>query len=369
MAETPFSDFGLKWFEDIVERVTEWFSEELVGGLRDLGTSLFATPLPEGDGTAKVFSKPPESDGLWHGIYEATVAGEMMILGLVLLFLCVQGRHFVRIFNIGSAYEQRKARRSSWTGAFLIVTWYWVAVMMLYFVHALTIGLLPNITEVAEALVAILPHAVDTPVVTLLMAMVGGLSMLAVQALFFIRDVLLYVYLYGMPVGLAIAYGNVPILSGIARRICAQFIPLAILPLPAALLFRGYAFLFTGESKLAVSESFFEYLVVISLPVIALFVTWKTFQYASPLASRVLGTAGRGTVLLGTVAGAAALGGPRAAAATSRWGPAAGASVAASDRYRSPSQSRDQPATDSSAETDTGGRPEYRRKENDPAYY
>ncbi|QLD86135.1 hypothetical protein HWV23_10490 [Natronomonas halophila] len=369
MAETPFSDFGLKWFEDIVKRVTEWFSEELVGGLRDLGASLFATPLPEGDGTAKVFSKPPKSDGLWHGIYEATVAGEMMIFGLVILFLCVQGRHFIRIFNMGSAYEQRKARRSSWTGAFLIVTWYWLAVMTLYFVHGLTIGLLPNITQVAEALIAMLPHAVDTPVVTLLMAMVGGLSMLAVQALFFIRDVLLYVYLYGMPVGLAISYGNVPVLSGIARRICAQFIPLAILPLPAALLFRGYAFLFTGESKLAVSGSFFEYLVVISLPIIALFVTWKTFQYASPLAARVLGTASRGTVLLGTVAGAAAIGGPRAAAAAGRWGPTAGASVAVSNRYRVARRTGDQPASDSSDEADSGGRSEYRRKENDPAYY
>jgi type IV secretion system protein TrbL len=177
------------------------------------------------------------------------------------------------------------------------------------------------------------------------------------------------VFLYAMPIGLAIAYGNMPILSQIAQRICAQFIPLAILPLPAALLFRGYAFLFTGESKLAVSGSFFQYLVVISLPIIALYVTWKTFRYASPLAARALGTATRGTVLLGTVAGAAALGGPRAAAAAGRWGPAAGASVAASNRYRTASQSASQSASKSSDEADAGGRPEYRRKENDPAYY
>jgi type IV secretion system protein TrbL len=368
MSEVPFSDFGLKWFEDIIERITEWFTEELVGGLQDIGTSLFATPLPEGDGTARVLTKPPESDELWHGIYETTVAGEMMVFGLVILFLCVQGRHFIRIFNIGSAYEQRKAQRSSWTGALLIVTWYWVAVLTLYVTHALTIGLLPNIVQVAEALVSILPHAVDTPIVTLIMAMAGGMSMLALQALFFIREVLLYVFLYGMPVGLAVAYGNVPVLSRIAQRICAQFIPLAILPLPAALLFRGYAFLFTGEAKLTVSGSFFEYLVVISLPIIALFVTWKTFRYASPLAARALGTASRGTVLLGTVAGAAALGGPRAAAAAGRWGPAAGAGAALSSRYRTARQSGDESASDS-GDPDAGGRPEYRRKENDPAYY
>lgn len=369
MSEVPFSDFGLKWFEDIIQRVTEWFTEELVGGLQDIGTSLFATPLPSGDGTARVLSKPPESDELWHGIYEATVAGEMMVFGLIILFLCVQGRHLIRIFNIGSAYEQRKAQRSSWTGALLIVTWYWVAVLTLYVTHALTIGLLPNIVQVAEALISILPHAVDTPIVTLIMAMAGGMSMLALQALFFIREVLLYVFLYGMPIGLAIAYGNIPVLSGIAQRICAQFIPLAILPLPAALLFRGYAFLFTGEAKLAVSGSFFEYLVVISLPIIALYVTWKTFKYASPLAARALGTATRGTVLLGTVAGAAVLGGPRAAAAAGRWGPAAGAGAALSSRYRTARQTGDQPISEPGEESNTGGRPEYRRKENDPAYY
>ena len=85
MSEMPFSDFGLKWFEDIVERITDWFRYELVTGFESLRQDLFSTPLPDGEGVARVFSKPPESSGLWHGIYEATVAGEMMILGLLVL--------------------------------------------------------------------------------------------------------------------------------------------------------------------------------------------------------------------------------------------------------------------------------------------
>jgi len=363
MSEIPFSDFGLKWFEDIVERITEWFRYELVSGFESLKQGLFSTPLPDGEGVARVFSEPPESNGLWHGIYEATVTGEMMILGLLVLFICVQTRHFVRIFNIGSAYERRKAQRSAWTGALLIVAWYWVAVLTLFVVDALTIALLPDVGAVAESLITILPEALNTPIVTLVMAAVGGISILLLQALFFIREVLLYVFLYGMPIGLGITYGNVPVVSSVAKRICAQFVPLAILPLPAAVLFRGYEFLFTGGTRLPVSESFLQYLVVISLPLLALYVTWKTFTYASPAAARVLGTAGRGTVMLGTAAGAAYLGKPVAAMIASTRGPRAAVGAAAARRYATQNTSRE-----SRPEMSGQRNYDYRRTENDPQY-
>jgi hypothetical protein len=361
MAEIPFSDFGLKWFQDIVERITQWFTEELVQGLREISTSLFSTPLPDGQGLSRVFSQPPDSSGLWQGVYEATVAGEMMVLGLLVLFVCVQARHFARIFNFGSAYERRKAQRSSWTGALLIVGWYWVAVLTLLVVDGLTIALLPNVGAVAESLIVILPEALDTPIVTLAMAAIGGISILLLQALFFIRKVLLYVFLYGMPVGLGIAFGNVPVVSTVARRICSQFVPLAILPLPAAVLFRGYEFLFTGGTRLPVSEAFLQYLVVISLPVIALYVTWKTFTYASPAAASILGTAGRGTMLLGTAAGAGYLGGPTAAMVGATRGPKAAVGTVAASHARSQG-GRSGP--------DMSGEPKqaYRRTENDPNY-
>jgi type IV secretion system protein TrbL len=195
------------------------------------------------------------------------------------------------------------------------------------------------------------------------MAAVGGISILLLQALFFIREVLLYVFLYGMPIGLGITYGNVPVVSSVAKRICAQFVPLAILPLPAAVLFRGYEFLFTGGTRLPVSESFLQYLVVISLPLLALYVTWKTFTYASPAAARVLGTAGRGTVMLGTAAGAAYLGKPVAAMIASTRGPRAAVGAAAARRYATQNTSRE-----SRPEMSGQRNYDYRRTENDPQY-
>ena len=366
MAEIPFSDYGIRWFEDIVRRITEWFTTELTSGLRTELISLLDTPLPEGQGTELIFAKPPESDGLWHSIYESTVAGETMAFALLILFLSVQTRHFIRIFDVGSAFEDRRARKNSWIGAFLIVGWYWIGVAVLYVVDALTIGLLPNMASVGKSMVALLPHAAGTPGLTLIMATLGGTSMVALKALFFIREVLLYVYLYGMPIGIAVAYGNVPILSTIARRLCAQFIPLAVLPLPAAVLFRGYELLFTGDQQLAVDGSFLEYLVVISLPVLGLYVTWKTFRYAAPLAARTLSQAGRGAVVIGAAAGAGYAAGPGAAAATARWGPKAGAGSVMASQLSSGDGSPNQGATEQQQQAEDSA---YRRKENDPAYY
>lgn len=394
MAGLPFSDIGAKWFEDVIQLITGWFTQDLTSGYEGLTQELFGTPLPSGQGAVRVFSKPAESDELWHAVYEATVAGEMMVFGLLILFVGVQGRHFLRIFNVGNARGRRRAQRTGWTGAFVIVTWYWIAVLSLSVIHGLTIALLPDVDSLATVLLSILPQAAETPIITLAMAAIGALSILLLRALFFIRELLLYVFLYGMPVGVGLAYGNIPVVSRIARRLCAQFVPLAVLPLPGAMLFRGYEFLFTGDVQFPVTQEFFRYLVVISLPVVALYATWKTFRYASPLAASALGTAGKGTVLLGAMGGAAVVGGPKAAALAGTYGPKAAAGATAARKFSSRSSTSRAQTTaprgseqraDGGSEAGTGaggdgdgggnnagsagGIPRYRRTENDPAYY
>lgn len=364
-----FADFGLKWFEDIIGRLTGWFTQMLTDGFEAISQGTLTTPTPAGTGLDRALTQPASSDAPWHGIYEATVTGEMMFVGLLVLFLCVQGRHFISIFDIGGTTEHRRTRRSALTGGFLIVSWYWIAVLFLSVIEAVTIGILPDVNGVGIALVRMLPQALETPLLTLSMAGIGGLSMVFLRALFVVRELLLYVFLYTMPIGIAVIYGNIPIVSAIARRIAIQFVSLAVLPLPTALLFRGYELLFTGSNTLPIAGSFVQYIVVISLPVLAVFVTWKTFSYAAPLASRSISSAGRGAMLLGTVGTAAYVGGPRAAAMTARWGAKGAATAAATKRH---SQQSDDAAPSQPAESQNqpqGGVPEYRRTENDPTYY
>jgi type IV secretion system protein TrbL len=155
----------------------------------------------------------------------------------------------------------------------------------------------------------------------------------------------------------------VPVLSDIARRLSAQFIPLAALPLPAAILFRGYELLFVGETQLELGGDFTQYLVVISLPLLTLVVTWKTFRYASPLAARVIGGAGRSAVYVGSITSAGYLAGPKAAEAAARWGPKAAVGSSLARRHSRPTRADSEPQGESDH---SGSVPEYRRSENDP---
>jgi len=374
MPEIPLSDFGVKWFEDIVGKVTEWFTNEITKGYETLTNELFKTPLPEGAGTNVVFGSPASGDEPWHSIYQSVVGGEIMLLALLMLFLAVQGRHFIRIFSVGSAYSDGYTRRNAWTGAVLIVGWYWIAVLVLYFVRGLTVTLIPDISQVGAVLIDILPVAAGNPMLTMLFATAGGAAMVLLKAVYFIRDILLFIYLYGMPIGIALSYGNIPVLSRISKRLCMQFLPLAILPLPAAVLFRGYALLFAGDQMITPVDAFLAYFVVISLPILALYVTWKTFRYASPFVAGAIGSASRTAVNLGVVAGLGYGVGARAATTAARWGPKAGLGQAAANqlgRDEEPSHSNQsaQTAQDNLATDATGGVPSYRRSENDPGYY
>jgi type IV secretion system protein TrbL len=140
-----------------------------------------------------------------------------------------------------------------------------------------------------------------------------------------------------MPIGLALAYANVPVLSEIAQRLCRQFVPLAILPLPAAVLFQGYALLFAdGPTGVVPDTPFLSYLVVVSLPFLALWVTWKTFKYATPLTARIVGGGVRGAATLGAVVGAGYVAGPYAATTAAHFGARAGLTQAATQRALGP---------------------------------
>ncbi|GAB3022334.1 hypothetical protein [Natronobiforma cellulositropha] len=378
---SPFSlaEYGRRWFEDAIDTVIEWFQEGLTQGYSELTQAFFGTPVPQTDG-AFVFGTPTNEP--WIGLYAALVGGEIVLLALLLLVISVQARHTIRIFNVGSSYEARKAQRSAWVGTFLIVTWYWVAVLALYLVNGFSLALVPSLDVLMNDVVRFLEVSITNPMLALLMASIGGLAMWILQALFFIRDILLYIYLYAMPLALALAYGRLPVVSQIARRLCIQFVPLAIMPLPVAILFRGYELLFSSgpDSSLAPASAFFSYLVAVLLPVLALVLVWKLFRYASPLTTRIVGGTTRVALTAGTVAGAAYVAGPAVATTAATWGPKAAAGHTAAqtlatqwgDGDRRSSSPHTRGTTHDNVAPDAHGQygvAAYRRTENDPGYY
>ncbi|MDZ5810531.1 hypothetical protein U4E84_04090 [Halorubrum sp. AD140] len=343
-------DVVLEGFKEIVDWVISLFMDGLESGYEALSEEMFGTPTPETDGTF-VFGDP--TNALWPAIQDALIGGEIMLISLLLLVMCVQGRHTIRIFNIGSAYEARRTKKTAWVGAFLIVIWYWISILGLYIVDGFTIALIPSLSSLGDAMLNFLEVSLTNPGLSLVFALIGGLSMWALEALYYIREILLYVYVYGMPIAFALVYGNIPVLSDIALGFSKRFVPLAVLPLPAAIVFKGYDLLYS-QNELSPSSPFLRYLVAVSLPAVALYVTWKTFKYATPLTAKVLGGATKGVALIGGVAAGAYVGGAGVATTAARWGPkaAAGHVVAQKTAARAGHGADDSPS--------------YRRTENDP---
>jgi type IV secretion system protein TrbL len=345
-------DVVLEGFKEVVDWVISLFMDGLQSGYETLSEEMFGTPTPETDG-AFVFGDP--NNAPWPAIQDALVGGEIMLISLLLLVMCVQGRHTVRIFNIGSAYESRRTKKTAWVGAFLIITWYWVSILALYIVDGFTIALMPSLSSLGDAMLNFLEVSLTNPGLSFVFAFIGGLSMWALEALYYIREVLLYVYVYGMPIAFALAYGNIPVLSDIAMGFSKRFVPLTVLPLPAAVVFKGYDLLYS-QNAISPSSPFLRYLVAASLPLIALYLTWKTFKYATPLTAKVVGGATKGAALVGGVAAGAYVGGAGVATTAARWGPKAAAGHAVAQKA----------AARGGHGGDDGGTPSYRRTENDP---
>ncbi|GAA0280541.1 hypothetical protein [Halobacterium noricense] len=345
-------DVVLEGFKAVVDWLISLFMEGLQSRYRNLTEEIFGTPTPETDG-AFIFGEATNAP--WQTIQDGLIGGEIMLISLLLLVMSVQGRHTIRIFNIGSAYEARKTKKTAWVGAFLIITWYWVGSLTLYLVNGFTIALIPDISSLASAMLRLLGATITNPVLSILFAIIGGLGIWALEALFYIRKVLLFVYLYGMPIAIALAYGNVPVLSNIASNFSKRFVPLAILPLPAAIVFKGYDLLY-GSGTLTPGTAFLKYLVATTLPLVALYITWKTFTFATPLTAKVLGGATKGAALIGGVAAGAYVGGAGIATTAARWGPKAAAGHAVAQK-----------AAARGGHTDDNSSPSYRRTENDPS--
>ncbi|MGB9958741.1 hypothetical protein ACOZ4B_20430 (plasmid) [Haloferax prahovense] len=345
-------DVVLEGFKDIVEWIISSFMDGLRSGYRTLSEGMFGTSTPQTDGVF-IFGDPTNTP--WPAIRDGLIGGEITLIALLLLIMSVQGRHTIRIFNIGSAYEARKTKKTAWAGAVLIVSWYWISTLSLFLIDGFTIALLPDVSSVSKAMLRFLGGSITNPSLGLLFAFLGGVSMWALEALFYIRRILLFVYLYGMPIAFALAYGNIPVVSDVAMGFAKRFVPLVVLPLPAAIIFKGYDLLYVGAS-LTPDSAFLSYLVSVSLPLVTLYVTWKTFTYATPLTAKVIGGATRGAALIGGVAAGAYVGGAGVATTAARWGPKAAAGQALAQRAAAQRDSTD----------DSDGLPSYRRTENEP---
>lgn len=110
MSGVSLTDVRFQWFTDILEQLVEWFTEGIVDGYRAITEALFGTPVPETLNSIPVGEPQNEP---WTQLYDALVAGEITLVAFLLLIVCVQGRHTLRIFNLCNPIRDRQVRRSA----------------------------------------------------------------------------------------------------------------------------------------------------------------------------------------------------------------------------------------------------------------
>lgn len=374
MAESTLGELGTRWFSDVIGVVTNWLREMLTDGYESINAELFGTTLPQTDGN---FVLGTPTNGPWTTIHSAVVGGEITLLALLVLVCTVQAHHFLRIFSVGDSMRARRSKATMWTGVMVIVTWYWIATLALYLIDGFTIALLPPFEALEATMLDFLSVSFVNPVFGFIFAGAGGLTITAVKVALLLRQILLYVYLYGMPVILALKYGTLPVISRIAAGIARRFVPLALMPLPVALLFHVYGLLFTAEYGVSFlpDTALVSYLIAVSLPVTSIYIIWKLFRDAAPLATRTAGQVGSAVATGALIAGFGYTAGPRAAADVVRRGATATAAQTVAQRageptkrtapHRSSGTAQDNVVSDAYGQQ---GIPSYRRTENDPGY-
>ena len=149
MSGISLTDVGMQWFVDVVDQLIEWFGDGVTNGYRELTDALFGTSVPE---TTNSLPLGTPQNAPWTRLHEALVAGEVTLVAFLILVVCVQGRHTLRIFNLSDPIREKQVRRSAWTGGILIATWYWIVVTILYLVDGFAIALVPPVGSVVDPL-------------------------------------------------------------------------------------------------------------------------------------------------------------------------------------------------------------------------
>lgn len=321
---TDLREYGWYWFQDVINRTIDAFRAKLLDAYGDLsGTLETGTPVPgQGLGDPSQMFSGSGLDAPWEAIYEGTVPSggvpEMFALSLMVLMGAVQARHLSQIFSSGTAYQAHKTRKSAWVGGALILVWYWLAVMALSLVDVIHVGvveqLLGDELTFAETLRTAV-QSIDTesanrawlfPVFAL-----AAVGMWTVEAVLYLRyHLLLPIFVYVMPVLIAMVYGNVPVVDGIARTLIEKALSLLVLPIPLVLLMWGYE---TVVADRLLGGAFENAVLAASFPVVAAYVVWKVMTYEYPSGERIAAAAATAGTAIGSAVGSATAYGPQVA--------------------------------------------------------
>jgi hypothetical protein len=241
----------------------------------DVVSIIVSTPHPNA-----VFAQP--TNGAWPNIYDYYWDG-LMPLALLLWALAIGLVIFFESTSyLFSSYHKAKLKRRAFAGLLGILAWWWVAALSLRFIEALTGYLVPDLSSISlfETL-SFSAMGVLGLVVTLSVDLV---LFLLIAILYFVRQVVLYLFVLLMPILIALwvpGVGPFSLVSGFVRKLAGFYVPFLFMTVPVALLFRLGDLL--GTSADLSMEGLGLWLTALVIPIVAVISPFVLFWQAGAL--------------------------------------------------------------------------------------
>lgn len=244
-------------FECIIKDLFKW----LVGGagseekLRQLRQEIFGLQPPRGD--FFMLEKPAEGTPfreIWEATWIDAGTPEVLVLSLAILItgrLVMSNVTLLELAGAGSKSSKRMAKRNKANfrvGVFAVILSYPMAALAVSIVNYTAMWLLPGadawgklfsqiLTGVATTAAA---SVVNPPAILMIAAFI--VLRLIFEMILWVHDKLLFMFLYGMPLGFAIKYVGIPVLSSYVDKILRRVVPILLMPIATAIIIKGFSY-------------------------------------------------------------------------------------------------------------------------------
>lgn len=208
-----------------IRHVIEEYGHELV-------TLIVHTPNPNA-----VFEEPTNDP--WpavYGYYWETILPLSLFLyglsiGLVILLESTS--------HLFGSYHRTKLKKRAFAGLLGILLWWWLAALSLQFANALTLYLAPDLSDIS--LFQTLSFTVIGVLGGVLATMTDFVLFVLVALIYLMRQLALYTFVLLMPILIALwvpGVGPMTLVSRFVRRLAGFYVPMVLMTVPVALLFR-----------------------------------------------------------------------------------------------------------------------------------
>ncbi|MFC6787132.1 hypothetical protein ACFQFH_14990 [Halobaculum halobium] len=263
---------ALKQFiEDLLNEVPSVIESNVEAVIK----TIVGTPRPD-----SVFTRPTNNawpamyDQYWEFIFPLALLLWGLSIGIV-IFLESTSYLF-------SGYHRSKLKKRAFSGLLGILFWWWIAALSLRFMEALTGYLVPDISDITlfETLsfgtIGVLGVALSLSVNLTLFVLVG--------LVYFVREIVLYLFVLMMPILIALwvpGVGPFTLVSGFVRRLAGFYVPFLFMTVPVAILFRLGEIL--GDSVTLSPDGIGAWITALVIPVVAVASPFVLFWQAGAL--------------------------------------------------------------------------------------